>query len=114
LGLAGTRGEDARALELFPVGVQTLDALHLASLTFLQEQGQRVTLATYDGSTGLRRGGTRFPDHGAVAGRRDRRHHELRQRLPYRTGDSELEEMSSHGEYEDPVCSCGLLGMSAR
>ena len=70
LGLAGTHGEDARdligrvallellpqvlarALEPFPVGVRTLDALRLASLTFLQEQGQRVTLATYDGRLG--------------------------------------------------------------
>lgn len=70
LGLAGTHGEDARdllgrvallellpqvlarALEPFPVGVRTLDALHLASLSFLQEQGQRVTLATYDGRLG--------------------------------------------------------------
>jgi len=69
-GLAGTHGEDARdllgrvallellpqvlarALEPFPAGVRTLDALHLASLTFLQEQGQRVTLATYDGRLG--------------------------------------------------------------
>ncbi len=70
LGLAGTHGEDARALigrvallellpqvlaralEPFPVGVRTLDALHLASLSFLLEQGQRVTLATYDGRLG--------------------------------------------------------------
>ncbi|HWR97567.1 MAG TPA: PIN domain-containing protein [Candidatus Methanoperedens sp.] len=66
LGLAGTHGEDARALigrvallelapqvlaralEPFPAGVRTLDALHLASLHFLKEQGQRLTLATYD------------------------------------------------------------------
>lgn len=70
LGLAATHGEAARdligrvallellpqvlarALEPFPVGVRTLDALHLASLTFLKEQGQRVTLATYDGRLG--------------------------------------------------------------
>jgi hypothetical protein len=70
LGLAGTHGEDARALigrvallelapqvlaravEPFPVAVRTLDALHLASLHFLREQGQRVTLATYDGRLG--------------------------------------------------------------
>jgi len=70
LGLVVTHGEDARALigrvallellpqvlaralEPFPVGVRTLDALHLASLTFLQEQGQRVSLATYDGRLG--------------------------------------------------------------
>jgi predicted nucleic acid-binding protein len=67
LGLAGTYGEDARALmgrvallemapqvlnralEPFPIGVRTLDALHLASLHFLKEQGQQVTLASYDG-----------------------------------------------------------------
>lgn len=70
LGLAGTHGECARALigrvallellpqvltralEPFPAGVRTLDALHLASLTFLQQQGQRMTLATYDGRLG--------------------------------------------------------------
>jgi hypothetical protein len=38
----------ARALEPFPIPVRTLDALHLASLDFLQRQGQQVTLATYD------------------------------------------------------------------
>lgn len=66
LGFAETHGEDARsligrvallelapqvlarALEPFPAGVRTLDALHLASLHFLKGQGQRVTLATYD------------------------------------------------------------------
>jgi predicted nucleic acid-binding protein len=70
LRLAGTHGEDARtligrvallelapqvlarALEPFPVEVRTLDALHLASLQFLKDQGQRVTLATYDGRLG--------------------------------------------------------------
>ena len=70
LGFAGTHGEDARALigrvallELapqvleralapFPLAVRTLDALHLASLEFLKEQGQRVTLATYDDRLG--------------------------------------------------------------
>jgi hypothetical protein len=70
LGCAGTHGEDARtligrvallelapqvlarAMEPFPVGVRTLDALHLASLHFLRNQGQRVTLATYDGRLG--------------------------------------------------------------
>ena len=66
LGLAGSHGEDAhgllqrvallelaplvlaRALQPFPTGVRTLDGLHLASLCFLEEQGQRVALATYD------------------------------------------------------------------
>jgi len=70
LGLAGTHGEDtraligriallelapqvlARALEPFTVKVRTLDALHLASLNFLKENGQRVTLATYDARQG--------------------------------------------------------------
>ena len=37
-----------RALEPFPAPVRTLDALHLASVDFLQRHGQRVTLATYD------------------------------------------------------------------
>lgn len=38
----------ARALEPFPKAVRTLDALHLASIDFLQKQGQSVTLASYD------------------------------------------------------------------
>jgi len=38
----------ARALEPFPKAVRTLDALHLASMDFLQKQGQSVTLASYD------------------------------------------------------------------
>jgi len=38
----------ARATEPFPVAVRTLDALHLASMSFLRERGERVTLATYD------------------------------------------------------------------
>ena len=38
-----------RALEPFPVAVRTLDALHLASVQFLIERGQKVALATYDG-----------------------------------------------------------------
>jgi hypothetical protein len=37
-----------RAREPFPVEVRTLDALHLASLHFLREQGQNVRLASYD------------------------------------------------------------------
>jgi hypothetical protein len=37
-----------RAREPFPVEVRTLDALHLASLDFLREQGQNVRLASYD------------------------------------------------------------------
>lgn len=38
----------ARALEPFPRPVRTLDALHLASMTFLRAQGQSVELASYD------------------------------------------------------------------
>ena len=38
----------ARALEPFPEPVRTLDALHLASVEFLREQGHQVRLATYD------------------------------------------------------------------
>lgn len=37
-----------RATRPFPVPVRTLDALHLASMTFLRERGRDVTLATYD------------------------------------------------------------------
>ena len=38
----------ARALEPFPKPVTTLDAIHLASMDFLQKQGQAVFLASYD------------------------------------------------------------------
>lgn len=38
----------ARALEPFAKPVRTLDALHLATIAFLREQGQKVTLASYD------------------------------------------------------------------
>lgn len=38
----------ARALELFPTPVRTLDALHLASMEFLRAHGQDVKLASYD------------------------------------------------------------------
>jgi predicted nucleic acid-binding protein len=38
----------ARALEPFPKPVRTLDALHLASIDFLRQQGQSVILASYD------------------------------------------------------------------
>lgn len=37
-----------RAVDPFPLPVRTLDALHLASIDFLQTQGQDVRLATYD------------------------------------------------------------------
>ena len=38
----------ARALEPFPTPVRTLDALHLATMEFLREQGQTTKLASYD------------------------------------------------------------------
>jgi predicted nucleic acid-binding protein len=38
----------ARALEPFPVAVRTLDALHLATMEFLRNQGESVMLASYD------------------------------------------------------------------
>ena len=38
----------ARALDPFPCPVRTLDALHLASMEFLRENGQEISLATYD------------------------------------------------------------------
>jgi uncharacterized protein len=38
----------ARALEPFAKPVRTLDGLHLASMDFLRNQGQSVTLASYD------------------------------------------------------------------
>lgn len=38
----------ARVREPFPLPVRTLDALHLASIDFLIQQGQEVKLATYD------------------------------------------------------------------
>lgn len=65
-GLTKSHGEDARlllgrlaflelsspvltrALEPFPVSIRTLDALHLASVEFLQRLGQRPELATFD------------------------------------------------------------------
>jgi predicted nucleic acid-binding protein len=37
-----------RALEPFPVPVRALDALHLATISFLADQRQRPVLATYD------------------------------------------------------------------
>jgi hypothetical protein len=37
-----------RALERFPRPVRTLDALHLASMSYLRDRGERVTLASYD------------------------------------------------------------------
>lgn len=36
-----------RALRPFPLPVRTLDALHLASVTFLRERGKDVAVATY-------------------------------------------------------------------
>jgi hypothetical protein len=37
-----------RALGPFPVGVRTLDALHLATMDFIRESGESVQLASYD------------------------------------------------------------------
>lgn len=37
-----------RALQPFPLPVRTLDALHLATVAFLREQGAEVALASYD------------------------------------------------------------------
>ena len=37
-----------RATRPFPRPVRTLDAIHLASVSFLRERGHDVTLATYD------------------------------------------------------------------
>ncbi len=65
-GLSGTAGEAARslidgvamvdlhrpvlarALEVFPVRVRTLDAIHLATMDFLRGQGLDFEVATYD------------------------------------------------------------------
>jgi predicted nucleic acid-binding protein len=38
----------ARALEPFSVAVRTLDALHLATMEFLRNRDESVTLASYD------------------------------------------------------------------
>jgi predicted nucleic acid-binding protein len=38
----------ARALEPFPKPARTLDALHLASMDFLRQHGQGISLASYD------------------------------------------------------------------
>lgn len=38
----------ARAAEPFPKPVRTLDALHLATIVFLRDLGQKVELASYD------------------------------------------------------------------
>jgi predicted nucleic acid-binding protein len=37
-----------RALHPFPTPVRTLDAVHLASMSFLRERGRDIELATYD------------------------------------------------------------------
>lgn len=38
----------ARVLEPFPVAVRTLDAMHLATMAFLRDQGPSPKLASYD------------------------------------------------------------------
>jgi len=50
-----------RALEPFPKPVRTLDALHLASMEFLQRHGQAVTLASYDSRLNDAARALRFP-----------------------------------------------------
>lgn len=42
------RGVRERALHPFPVAVRTLDALHLATMTFLRDHGAEPVVATYD------------------------------------------------------------------
>lgn len=44
-----TRDVLARALDPWPVGLRTLDALHLASLLYLRGERLEVSLATFDG-----------------------------------------------------------------
>jgi predicted nucleic acid-binding protein len=41
-----------RALQPFPVPLRTLDAIHLATLLYLQDRGRGLELATYDNSLG--------------------------------------------------------------
>jgi predicted nucleic acid-binding protein len=43
-----TRDVLARALDPWPVGLRTLDALHLASLLYLRSERLEVSLATFD------------------------------------------------------------------
>jgi hypothetical protein len=38
----------SRALAPFPLSVRTLDSLHLATMIYVQSQGQEVELASYD------------------------------------------------------------------
>lgn len=42
------RSHLAHAVEPFPIIVRTLDSLHLATIEFLRERGNKVTLATFD------------------------------------------------------------------
>ena len=50
-----------RALQPFPAPVRTLDALHLASISFLREHGKDVALATYDKRMARAAGAMRIP-----------------------------------------------------
>lgn len=43
-----TRNVLDRALEPLPRSPKTIDALHLATMVFLQRSGQEITLASYD------------------------------------------------------------------
>jgi hypothetical protein len=38
----------ARALDPFPLAVRTLDAVHLATIEYVRDLGERVSLASYD------------------------------------------------------------------
>ena len=38
----------ARILDPFPAPVRTLDAIHLSSALFMRDQGQNISLASYD------------------------------------------------------------------
>ncbi|MEX1184404.1 MAG: PIN domain-containing protein [Gemmatimonadota bacterium] len=58
-----------RAKEAFPVPVRTLDALHLASLHFLLEQGLPVALASYDARLLDAARALELPLHPLAAGR---------------------------------------------
>jgi predicted nucleic acid-binding protein len=52
-----------RALQPFPLPVRTLDALHLASVSFLREHGKEVALATYDERMAHAADAMRIPIH---------------------------------------------------
>ena len=51
----------ARALDPFPAALRTLDALHLASIAFLRDHGQKIELASYDERLGAAARALNFP-----------------------------------------------------